>query len=321
MKFIQKLGSFQSITLYIALIVVSTIALFPKIEIPNEPDQQTVDLFVALMQIPEDKPILIQSDWTNSSRGESAGSFEALMRLLMRKNVKFVLYSVGDPQAPQVARDVIARVNAERVKENDPRYVNGVNYAEAGYFPNAEGVGVAMASDVRKALTGRRVRLPDGNEVDLWKLGFLSNAKKVEDFGMLINVTASGTIDVIVERLGGKIPLTLMCTGVMGPQAVPYYASKQLKGLSIGLKGVYEMESMMQYGVRGANVPATGKDDRRIVSKNNKAVDIKGFEGKTNFARGNSYYLALHVALFLLIGCVLLGNLELIANRILGRNK
>ncbi|MFX8660959.1 hypothetical protein ABTM16_20190, partial [Acinetobacter baumannii] len=76
----------------------------------------SVDLYANLMKLHEGDKILLGSDWTNSTRGESMGEMEALVRILMRKKVKFVIYSIGDAQAPQVSRDLIKRLAEEEGK-------------------------------------------------------------------------------------------------------------------------------------------------------------------------------------------------------------
>jgi len=88
--------------------------------VPNEPEAPTVDLYQAVMKIPENDTILLASDWTNSTRGESAGQFKALMRILMRRKIKVAIYTSADPQAPKVSRDMIGDLNKERRDKGEP---------------------------------------------------------------------------------------------------------------------------------------------------------------------------------------------------------
>src|SRR5690349_17706774 len=106
----EKLTSFPKFSLYLVLAVLASAALFINTEIPVKPGASTIDLFAGLMTLPEGSTIILQSDWTNSSRGESAGAMEALLRIVARKKIKFVLMAVGDPSAPQVARGVLERL-------------------------------------------------------------------------------------------------------------------------------------------------------------------------------------------------------------------
>ncbi|MBS1704980.1 MAG: hypothetical protein JST40_03840 [Armatimonadetes bacterium] len=317
-NWVEKLSGAKPTTLYMLLIVVSAIFLFIKYQIPVKPDPESVDLYARLATLPKDRPVLVQSDWTNSSRGESAGQFEALMRILMDNEIKFVIYSAADPQAPQVARNVIRFINEERKAEGKAPYKVWENYLDCGYFPNAEGMGQAMKANLRNAFSNKKNRKPDGTDADIWESPVLAGVKSIKDIPLLVNVTASATIDVLIERLGGQVNLGLMCTGVMSPQMVPYYASGQLKGLSGGLKGVYDLEWMMNYGIRGDQVPNDPSLPNRAVCKSNSTIDVKPLQG-TTFSRGASYYLSLHAALTLMILAVVAGNLSLISARIKAR--
>src|SRR4051812_39437580 len=90
--------------LFLVLFVAASIPLFITVTVPNNPRDETIDLYSSLMKLQKGDVVLVQSDWTNSTRGESRGEFDAILKLLMRKEVKFALMSAADPQAPQVAR-------------------------------------------------------------------------------------------------------------------------------------------------------------------------------------------------------------------------
>jgi hypothetical protein len=115
----------------------------------------------------------------------------------------------------------------------------------------------------------------------------LKDIRKVADFPILIVLTASNTSNIVIERLYGKVPLGMMVTGVMGPETQVYYDSHQLVGLSKGLKGVYDMETLMD----------------------------KDFPGQLNKDQGSLYYPTLHFALTLLILAVIIGNVGMALSR------
>src|SRR5579859_5664168 len=77
------------LTLFALLFIVSSVLLFPivrdYVKVGNKPTKMTIDLYSTLMSVPNGSTVLVQTDWTNSTRGESGGQFEALMRILMRK--------------------------------------------------------------------------------------------------------------------------------------------------------------------------------------------------------------------------------------------
>ena len=309
----QRLQAVPKQILYFVLVAFITLSLllFGGKELPNTPKEQSIDLFANLMQLPDNSTAIIQSDWTVSTRGESGGATEALLRILTRKNIKFVMFSAADPQAPQVIRDTLGRINAERKKAGQREYKGWQDYVELGYFPNAEALGQSMANDLKSAWAGKKYPNDQGTPDDVFKSPVLANVQKIADASIFINITASQTIDVIVERMSGKVKLATLCTGVMGPESLVYYKAGQLVGVSVGLGGVVDLETMMEKGI-----DPEGKDG---AVKAPKYPHIDGFKGQKNFARGMDYYPALHVAMGLMILAIIIGNIGMILARREGR--
>jgi hypothetical protein len=147
-----------------------------------------------------------------------------------------------------------------------------------------------VGADVRKAFSSRKATPPGGTPTGVFASPVLEKIKTVKDFPIMILITASNTSNVVIERLYGKVPLAMMVTGVMGPETQVYYDSHQLTGLSKGLKGVYDLETMMEEGTTVAG------------------TRIEGFPGMVNKDLGTRYYPTLHAALLLLILAVVTGN-------------
>ena len=297
----QKLGEMlQSLprqVLYLTLFVVATVPLFFKIPLPNNPDPSSIDYYVHLMQIPADSRVLICSDWTNGTRGESMGEFDATVRILMRRGIKFAVYSIGDPQAPQVARDEIAKLSLEDGGGTTPVFKPYLDYVVMGYFPNGEGQTAAVNTNVLKAFASKTDASPQGQRPVVQSPVF-QGIKTLADFPYLVLITPSSTNTIVIERIT-KTPLMFAVTGVMVPENQVYYASGQLKGLLGGIKGVFDMETLMEYGVNNPG-PHMVSDSRY--------GPIPGFPGKQNSGKGTAYYPALHLCLGILILAVLVGN-------------
>jgi hypothetical protein len=229
----------------------------------------------------------------------------------MTKGHKFAVYSIADAQAPQVARDVIQRINDERKEQGLKVYAPWVDYVEVGYSANAEGQHNSMANDVRQAWGSHKERDEQGVERSVLESPVLKGINKIGDVGMLVVVSASSTIDTAVERLGGKVNMGFMVTGVMGPNALPYYQAGQINGIAVGLRGNYDIEYMMKYGLNFKD--AEGKIKTAYAEKPEK-VYAPFAEGNT-FGRGARYFLPLHVALGLMIFAIILGNVAMLASR------
>ncbi|MBS1721760.1 MAG: hypothetical protein JSS66_02005 [Armatimonadetes bacterium] len=312
--FLERMQNLDRRILYAILVVFTTVPLFIKTDLPVEPDAYTKALYYRLMTIPQDKTVFLQSDWTVSTRGENAGHMEALLRILMSRKIKFVVYSVGDAQAPGVYREVIRNINLERKEAGLTEYKTWDDYVDLAYFPNAEGTLNAIAFDVRKAFASRRVKDPNtGSDRPAFESPVLSKVQTVGDAGLYMIVTASSTVDRAVERLNERTNLAVMCTGVIGPSALPWYQAGQIKGVAIGLKGVYDMEYMMKYGLNHPDPNKNGRIEVPWAGKEDKSAEPVT-EGKT-FARGSLYYLSFHFAILLLIIAVILGNVGMFLGR------
>jgi hypothetical protein len=303
----EILQSINKPTLFGVLVLLTAVPLWlldtgkagkPSLIIPDQPDPPASALFQAVMQLPENSTVLIQSDWTNSTRGESGGQFKALLRMLIRKHIKACMFSLADPQAPQVVRDVMRALNEEQRAQKLPPYVEWNDWVHIGYFPSAEATSVAMAADLRRAFAGRKSTPPAGTSRDVFLSPVMHNVHTLKDIPLYILITASNTSNVAIERLYGAVPLAMMVTGVMGPETQVYYDSKQLVGLSAGLKGVYDIESLMNDG-------ETLPDGSRI----------EPFKGVVNLAQGAVYMVPLHFALGLLILAVVIGNVGMFLSR------
>ena len=305
-SFAEKLQSVPKPVLYLVLFLLAALPLFFPVKLPNKPIDASIDFYAHLMQLPEGSKVLISSDWTNSTRGESMGEMEALLRILMRKGIKFVVYTTADPQAPQVARDTIRKIADQEGKAGGYRYKPFEDYVILGYYPNGEGTTSAINNKFLSICEGKKDWPENSPPRDVLQSPVLQGIKSVSDFKYLIMVTASSTNTVVLERVT-KAPLMFMVTGVMVPENTTYYASGQLKGLCGGVKGVYDLETLMEDGL---NVEGPHK----VLSEKYTDV-IPGFPGKQNAGKGNAYYPSLHFALFLLILAVITGNVGMFLSK------
>ncbi|MCE9559625.1 MAG: hypothetical protein K8R88_11810 [Armatimonadetes bacterium] len=305
----QKLQGMSSGTLYLLLFICASVPLFFTIPQKNSPEESPKDLYFFLRNLSKDKPVLIESDWSLSTRGESGGQFEALMRIMMRQDIKFAVYAV-DPINMQVARNTIGRLSKENKEAGGTDYKVWDNWVDLGVKPGLEAFLTSMVGNAETTLKSTRTMKPDGSEASAIDSPVLKGLKKLSDFQCLIMVTGTGSYEVTLERLSGKIPMGAMLTGVMGPEAFPYYKSGQLFGLSAGVKGVFDMETLMEFGVQGPG--ATGSPDM-VKSVNNKYAGkiAEGFKDNPkwkNRDRATAYYPTLQVTLLLMISLVVIGN-------------
>jgi len=295
----EWLQSLPKPILYLILIVLTTVPLFVTMPVPNTPSPEATDLYRNLMSLPDGSRVLLASDWTGSTRGESRGEFVAILRILMRKHVKFALLSTGDSQAPRVAMDVIAMMNKELKDQGQPEYVRFTDWVNLGYFPNSEAALNGIVNNITAAFGSKKDFPPGKPPTDVFQSPVLQGIDNVTDFPMWITVTASNTSVFTVQRASGKLPLAMAVTGVMGPETGVYYQSGQIVGYAAGLKGVYDLETLMETGV----------------PKDQKHEAVPGFKGMPNKGQGSAYYPTLHFAMGLMVLMVIIGNLGMVLSR------
>ena len=302
----EKLQSIPKGVLYLVLILACAVPLFLNKRLPNKPVDSSLDLYAALGSLKEGSTVLISSDWTNSTRAENGSDMDVLLKLLMRRKVKFAVYSIADANATEVAKNEIAAINEERVKNGEEPYKRWRDWVDLGFYPNGEGTATSMTVSVKEAFAGRKDINEQSQSEDVFDSPVLKNVSKLSDVAMVVNVTGSNTYRNYVQRLSGKVPICCLVTGVMGPESFNYYASGQITGLAIGIKGVYDMECLLEAGV---NVEGSPYHSTRI---NDPAP---GYPGASNYGKGALFYPSLHAGLFTLILAVIIGNVGMFMAR------
>ena len=299
----QRLQSIPKQAIYLVLLLCATIPLFRDDKLPNVPLDGSIDFYGNLMSLKPGDRILIQSDWTNSTRGESGGEMQALLRILMRKRVKFVLFSIGDAQSPQVARTQIALIADEEAAAGRYKYQPFEDYVVAGYFPSGEGTMTAISGSPLKLFAGVKEIPVGGVATDVLRSPVFLGIRTAEDFKYIVALVSSSTNRTTMERVK-NIPIMLMVTGVMVPENQNLYSSGQVKGLVGGVKGVFDLETLMESGLNGPSPIRTDHFD-----------EIPAFKGMKNEGMGTKYYPTLHVCLALLILAVVVGNVGMVLSR------
>jgi hypothetical protein len=280
----QTLYAIDRRWLYLTLFVVVSILVIQPITVPNVVDPAAQSLYDYLSGLKEGDFVYVEADWTNSTRGENRGQFEALMRLLMRKKLRFCISTLGDPQIPDIIRPIINQI-AKEPGSND--YREGENWVMAGFFPNMEAHVKGLVTNIRNAVKEKQYAGKSIVDTPVFEgINDLSDAKCV------VVITGSSTIGFWYERMRAKTKLGLMCTAVMSGENIPYYVSGQLVGIVIGAKGAFDFETLL---------------DREWPADQ--------YPGYVNYTSGKRYMSPLFFALMLLIVAVVIGNIAMVQLR------
>ncbi len=229
----------------------------------------------AIDKLPADKFVFVSANWDAGTYAESEPQTIAIFRHLLRRKLKFLIFSVGYPNSPQLTQNALNTAIAlelpNRAETDYPVY--GVDYVNAGYkVRNAPWVR-SLVRDPASALKA------DWKGKDVKSLPMFQSLKSMPgQVSMLIDITGSATTPMWISLVRPEgIEISLACTAVMAPEQYPYLATGQLMGMLTGMRGAAEYEKLI------------------------------GFEGRATRMMGGQSFA--HLYMFLLIG---LGNVAVI---------
>ncbi|GMV37968.1 MAG: hypothetical protein AMXMBFR61_24760 [Fimbriimonadales bacterium] len=282
----EKLQTIDRRILYLILIIVVSIFIVYPVSLPNQPLPQSRKLFDLINDAPDGSLVFISSGWTMSSRGESLPLYQALVRLCMRKNHRIAVISLTEPAAAGFALSSLVEVAREKYH---PPYIEGKNWVSLGYMPAGDAYIQSLTSNIQGALDKAEVRGQPATKSEM-----LKDVKSLKEFVVVVDVSASASYLLWVERVHGIVPLGLMCTGVMFPEALPYQKSGQLAGVAFGARGAYDFETMMA-------------EDPKLSPSEDAA--------KMAYGLGREYMTPLTAAMILLTLAIVVGNVAMVMAR------
>lgn len=223
---------------YIYLLLTGVVVwqlLFP-IRLPITPSGPTRGVYDAVAAVPDDKLIIITTDWDASTQAETGPQTQAIIHACFQNDKKFVIMNLQPPMGVKLAQDLAQ----EAAKEYGAVY--GVDYANWGYKYGYENVLMAMAKNIPNAIGDDFYGKPVG------ELPLMRDVDDIHDIGLVVIVTGlSAMTEMWVGLIQGpyQTPLAGAYTAVMAPIYYPYLDSDQLKGMLVGAKGAAELEMMV----------------------------------------------------------------------------
>lgn len=225
----------------ILLVVVSLFTVFP-VTVPNAPDPRSEALWKTIDETPNNKLVLLSSDWSKGTRGENQGQFVAVVRHLMSRKIRFALSSFDAP-SNEVAMILLTDLSHEYGYKYGKDWINFGYQASANNY--VKGINVDLIATVRTDSVEHK---------PLQTFAVMQGVKSLDDFHIVVEFSASAYHLTWIQFLGQDVKLGFCPTSVMAPESLAYCASGQLVGILWGAKGAYDYE--------GLNVKAhTGKFD------------------------------------------------------------
>ncbi len=223
--------------IYLLMLAVVVWQLLFPIRLPIAPSAETIGLYDAIRAVPDDKLIIISTDWDASTQAETGPQTQAIINACFQLHKRFVIMNMQPPMGVKLANDIVAGA----AKQYQARY--GVDWANWGYKYGYGNVLMAMAKDIPKAI-GADIR---GTPVT--RLPLMKGVRDIKDIGLVIEVTGlSAMTETWIGLIQGPygVPFAAAYTAVMAPGYYAFLDSGQIKGMLVGAKGAAEMEALVR---------------------------------------------------------------------------
>lgn len=247
----RLVGNIDRRIVYLGLFLMTLVPLVLRVPLPLYVTDPPKKLYQTIEELPQDKLVLLSSDWDAGSQAENRPQVVSIARHLIRRNLKVAILSIGYPASPQLSQDAMEQ--AIREEHAEDRYKYGEQWVNLGYkLPEPPWLR-SFANNVPDALKEEwRDNKP------LSQIPVMQGVNKFGPDGqisMIMCVTGQDTITLYYQFLGpSKVKIALGCTAVMAPEQYPYLDSGQLSGLLTGMKGAAEYEELIHapgFGVAG----------------------------------------------------------------------
>lgn len=235
---LAKLHRLNQRWLYLATIALLIVPFCVALPVPpGGTSEATQGLYDAVEACPDDKVVLVASNWDMGARAECQAQLACVVRHLCRKRVRFVVTCLQTPFAPDFATKVIEPIASEF------GYVYGRDWVNTGYIQSQGGLGVVIDGLCRDF---HKMRPVDVHGTPASELPVLRRLRTIDDVHM-VYVVAYGPAPEWISFVKGQhgTPVGFGCMSIMAPNYYTYVESGQLCGMLIGNRGSSEYEALI----------------------------------------------------------------------------
>ncbi len=264
MDFFIKLKSLDRRWVFLFVALGVALPMIFKIDIPVVPGKAVLGLHNFVEEkLPEGTRCFLSFDYDPASEPELGPSAIAILLHMFRNNLK-PMCGGNWPLGGEMAEAALASATqiyeqtyeelkaAGKLAPGAPaKLVKGQDYVNLGYKPGAVIHVKALVSDFMGPYPADR----EGNPTKDMPIFQNEGGKKfsMSDVGIIVSFTAgTGGIEAFINVAGDhKRPMAAGCTSVNIPRFVTYLQTGQLVGMTGGLPGAAEYESLVNYMGRG----------------------------------------------------------------------
>ncbi|MBS7648616.1 hypothetical protein KEJ17_03095 [Candidatus Bathyarchaeota archaeon] len=247
---IDKLEKLDSRIIYILILIFTILPLVYPIGLPIPISSEVKQAYEFIEKIPSGSVVLIGDEFTAPSWTELGPSYIAVLKHLIKKDIKFVKMSYFSAEAPAAFDSMIKpRIQSYLDKYN---YKYGEDWVDLGYLPGGEAALAAYASNIYVVPTDRYGK-------PLSELPLYQKLKSFKDFALVVELDPGAHLPEYLRQFQTTFgtPHITITYGVTKSAYIPYLASGQIKGMMAAIGGGAEYEQLVgSPGVASAGMDA-----------------------------------------------------------------
>jgi len=224
--------------IWLALAIATAVFLVVKIDTRMYVSKPARDIYDAIEAVPDNKIIVVTCNWEMGTRGENGPQTEALIRHCFRAGKRFAIFGWAFPPGPALGQQIAERLAPTYGRRYGRDWVNwGFN---TGGSPMIRGWAKDIPGTIKQDIILHK---------PITSYPVMRGVKSARDVGLILDITPSDTLSTWVQFVYGfyRTPIGYACTGVMAPEAFPFYDAHQIVGVLKGLAGAAEYEQLMGY--------------------------------------------------------------------------
>lgn len=319
MNFLLKLENLDRRWIFLCVAASVVLPMIFNFSIPIYPSKSVEGLYNFLEKMPEGERAYLSFDYDPASEPELGPCATAIILHMFQRGQK-PLCGGNWPLAKEMAAEAISRAKElyethyETFKKADklapcckPKLIDGQDYVNLGYKPGGIILVKAMVADFMSSFPTDSYDKPTGS-MPVFKN---PDGRKFEmsDVGIIISFTAgTNGIEAFINVAGDhKRPMAAGCTSVNIPRFVTYLQTGQMVGMTAGLPGAAEYESLLS-NVREQDGKLTPIKDSKGKALNLEGKGIKGMTPQS-------------IAHLVIMIFIIVGNLAYIAEKRTAKKK
>ncbi len=231
--FFSKLENMDRRIYYWLLAIILITTILVPVSLPITIKKSTRDLYESIDAIQPGDIVHINMHMSVSTWAECMDGLIAELKVLTSHDVKLVFSGVS----------VDVEMSWKKINELLPmlqqEYVYGEDIVFLGYFPPREEIVQQMAVDMSSVFPTDHFKTP------IEDLPLMVEANAATDYAMVLTTGEFELVWVNQWWIPHHVPVGCMGIAMKGSALQPYYASGDIAGLAVGVRGAAELESLV----------------------------------------------------------------------------